>query len=264
MNRNYAKTKINWIDFSWNPWIGCTKVSAGCKFCYMLSIEIKAGRDPRIVRRTCPMTWNKPLYISEPSKIFTCSMSDFFHEEADEWRDEAWEIIKKTPRHQYLILTKRPERIKDCLPKNLSPEFYSHVWLGGTVENDDPKVINRIKLLQEVPCKIRFISFEPLLEDIKLEPSQLKDIHWGIIGGESGKFKDGTIPLFREAKPEWFRNLVNILKEADVAVWFKQAGTYLAHKYDMKGKGDKLDQIPPDLRIREFPKKWDINNAKDN
>jgi len=249
----FTMSKINWTDFSWNPWTGCSKVSAGCKFCYMNDIELGLGRDPKTVKRTGKATWEKPIKIKKPSIIFTCSMSDFFHQGADGWRNEAWELIKKTPHHTYLILTKRPERIKNNLPKDWCRENYKHVWLGTSVENNEPDVIDRIRILREIQCEVRFISFEPLLDDVKLEASQLEGIHWGIIGGESGKFKNGTIPQFREAKPEWFRNLVKTLKDAGVLVWFKQAGTYLARKNNMIGKGEELFQIPPDLRLRERP-----------
>lgn len=250
----YNKTHINWTELSWNPWTGCSKVSAGCKFCYMDNIEVKQGKDPRVIKKTTWKNFEKPLKIDTPSFIFTCSMSDFFHPDADKWRKEAWEIIKKTPHHRYQILTKRPERIKECLPDDWCQANYSHVWLGVSVENNEPNVIDRIRILIEVKCQVRFISFEPLLDDIKLEKHQLDGIHWGIIGGESGRYKDGVIPLFREAKPEWFRNLKNTLKNAGVLVWFKQAGTHLAHKHKMKGKGDELHQIPEDLRLRERPK----------
>ncbi|WP_412476974.1 DUF5131 family protein [Flavobacterium sp. TBRC 19031] len=249
----FNKTHINWTDLTWNPWTGCSKVSAGCKFCYMDNFEIKNGRNPKVVKRTSKLVFEKPLKVLTPSVIFTCSMSDFFHPDADEWRKEAWDIIRRTPHHTYQILTKRPERIKQCLPDDWCRENYRHVWLGVSVENNEPSVIDRIRVLIEVPCEIRFISFEPLLDDIKLEPNQLDGIHWGIIGGESGVFKDGKVPLFREAKPEWFRNLKNTLQKAGVLVWFKQAGTFLARKYKMKGKGDLLSQIPEDLRFRERP-----------
>ncbi|NDI98718.1 DUF5131 family protein [Flavobacterium sp. LaA7.5] len=248
----FNKTHINWTDLTWNPWTGCSKVSAGCKFCYIDNIEIQQGKDPKVVKRTSKWTFEKPLKVPTPSIFFTCSMSDFFHPAADEWRKEAWEIIRRTPHHRYQILTKRPERIRECLPDDWCQANYKHVWLGTSVENNDPKVIDRIRILREVPCEIRFISFEPLLDDVKLEKSQLEGIHWGIIGGESGKYVKGK-PQFREADPQWFRNLRDILKDAGVLVWFKQAGTYLAHKYKMKGKGDALYQIPSDLRLRERP-----------
>lgn len=244
-------SKINWTEDSWNPWSGCAKVSAGCKYCYMERFD----KDPKTVKKASYWSFNFPIIgkkKQEPSIIFTCSMSDFFHPDADQWRNEAWEIIRKTPNHIYQILTKRPERIKECLPVDWCREKYKHVWLGVSVENNDPKVIERIKILRDVKCEIRFISFEPLLEDLNILPDDLNGIHWAIIGGESGNYKNG-IPQFREAKPEWFRNLINTCKKASVLVWFKQAGTFLAKKHGMKGKGENLDQLPIDLRLRERP-----------
>lgn len=248
----YVKSKINWTEFTWNPWWGCNHVSSECDFCYIEDIMRKLGHDPKKVNRTSDKTFYKPLKLEEPTVIFTCSMSDFFHKQADKWRDKAWKVIKDTPRHTYQILTKRPERILECLPEDWG-EGYPNVWLGVSVGSNEPKAIRRINILKLIPVKIRFISFEPLIEDIKITSEKLKGIHWAIIGGESGRFKNGTIPQFREAKPEWFRSLRDICKEAGVLVWFKQAGTYLARKHGMSGKGERLDQIPPDLRIRERP-----------
>ncbi|WP_340075829.1 DUF5131 family protein [Leptobacterium sp. I13] len=249
--RDYSKTKINWSDFTWNPWWGCNHVSDECFFCYIDEIMKKLGYDPKKVNRTKPHTFNKPLKLKEPSIIFTCSMSDFFHKQADQWRSEAWDIIKKTPHHTYLILTKRPERILESLPEDWG-DGYPNVWLGVSVGSNEPKSIKRIDIIKLIPAKIRFISFEPLIEDIKISPKKLEGIHWAIIGGESGKVKDGK-PQYREAKPEWFRNLRDICKEAGVLVWFKQAGTFLARKHKMYGKGEALHQIPKDLQLRERP-----------
>src|ERR1700761_9152752 len=108
-------TGIQWTNKSWNPWQGCRKVSAGCKFCYMFREKEKYGQNgSRIVRSKT--TFTAPLKWKDPSLVFTCSWSDFFIEEADEWRQEAWDIIKATPHLTYQILTKRPERIGMCLP----------------------------------------------------------------------------------------------------------------------------------------------------
>lgn len=250
-NSGYQKTEINWTDFTWNPWWGCHKVSSECDFCYIDEIMKKLGHDPKKVKRTGPYTFEKPIKLKSPQFIFTGSMSDFFHKQADQWRDEAWDIIRKTPHHTYLILTKRPERVLECLPEDWG-EGYPNVWLGVSVGSNEPKSIRRIDILKLIPAKIKFISFEPLVEDLKITPEKLKGIHWAIIGGESGKYVNG-VPQFREAKPEWVRNLKDICKAAGVLVWFKQAGTYLAHKYNMKGKGELLNEIPEDLRLRERP-----------
>lgn len=247
----YNKSDINWTEFTWNPWWGCNHVSSECDFCYIDGIMQNMGYNPKKVVRTSPITFNKPLNLKEPEFIFTCSMGDFFHKQADLWRKDAWGIIRNTPQHTYQILTKRPERILECLPEDWA-EGYPNVWLGVSVGSNEPKSIRRIDIIKIVPSKIKFISFEPLIEDIKITPEKLKGIDWAIIGGESGKYKNG-IPQFREAKPEWFRNLRDVCKEAGTLVWFKQSGTFLAHKYKMRGKGDSLYQIPADLQLRERP-----------
>ncbi len=114
-------TIISWTHHTWNPWRGCTKISAGCKNCYMFTAQERYGNDPRIVLRT--KTWKDPLrwqrlaaaeHIRE--LVFTCSWSDWFHESADEWRDEAWALVKECPNLVFQILTKRPERIAEHLP----------------------------------------------------------------------------------------------------------------------------------------------------
>src|SRR3990172_778380 len=109
-------TGISWTDATYNPWYGCLKVSPGCKQCYMYRDMERYGKDPKVVTRAKPATFNSPLKWTEPQRVFTCSWSDYFIEQADEWRDEAWDIIRRTPHLTYQILTKRPENIFDRLP----------------------------------------------------------------------------------------------------------------------------------------------------
>ena len=106
---------ISWTEATWNPWMGCTKVSEGCDNCYMFREQRQYGNDPEVVRRS-KTKFRFPLTLKEPSLIFTCSWSDWFHVDADPWRDEAWEIVRATPQHTYQILTKRPGRILRHLP----------------------------------------------------------------------------------------------------------------------------------------------------
>lgn len=110
------KTGISWTNATWNPWQGCHKVSLGCRECYMFREKIRYGREPNVVVRSRPHTFNLPLRLKTPQRVFTCSWSDFFIEEADPWRDEAWEIIRRTPHLTYQIVTKRPERMAGRLP----------------------------------------------------------------------------------------------------------------------------------------------------
>ena len=108
-------TTIAWCDCTWNPWQGCRHVSPGCDHCYMYTWMRRWGWDPTVVRRS-KTTFRDPLRWHEPRRIFTCSLSDFFIQDADLWRPEAWEIIRQTPQHTYLILTKRPQLIRARLP----------------------------------------------------------------------------------------------------------------------------------------------------
>lgn len=192
---------IEWTDATWNPWRGCRKVSPGCKHCYMFRDQERYGRDPRMV--------------------FTCSWSDWFIEEADTWRDEGWNIIKRTPHLTYQILTKRPERILDHLPTDWG-DGYLNVWLGTSVENQE-YADRRIPLLLEVPAVVRFLSCEPLLGpiDFRKVPGFNRvglDLSnwWVIAGGESG-----YPGHFRPAELDWFRSLLDQCKTAGVPFFLK-------------------------------------------
>jgi protein gp37 len=177
-------TPIGWTDATWNPWIGCEHVSTGCDNCYMFSDMRRYGQNPEVVRRTMSATFNAPLKWvrknSEIQRVFTCSWSDFFITDADEWRSEAWEIIRRTPQLTYQILTKRPVLIQRRLPADWG-EGWPNCWLGVTMESRD--YLERLNVLRRVPAAIRFASFEPVQEN--LGDIDLTGIHWAIIGGES-------------------------------------------------------------------------------
>lgn len=242
---------IEWTDATWNPWHGCRKVSAGCKHCYMYRDKTRYGQDPRIVQRS-KTKFEDPLRWKEPARVFTCSWSDFFIEEADGWRDEAWDIIRRTPHLTYQILTKRPENIFARLPEDWG-EGYPNVWLGVSAENQEMANL-RVGRLMSLPARIRFVSAEPLLSRITLKDIQpfkeqggpaniyvnaLRNthgferggnktglrmigkgsIHWVIVGGESG-------PEAREMAPAWAEWLIVECYEADVPVFLKQLGGY--------------------------------------
>lgn len=245
-------TAIEWTQATWNPWVGCRKVSQGCKHCYMFRDQERFGQDPTKVRQTAPATFRAPLKWKEPKLIFTCSWSDFFIEEADAWRPEAWKLIRKTPHHTYQILTKRPERILECLPADWG-DGYPNVWIGVTVE-DQAAADKRIPLLLEVPAVVRFLSCEPLLGAVDLNTAMpypgtnypgvyyalsgawwpalgdadaeyaervtdMPKIDWVIAGGESG-------PNARPMHPDWARALRDQCKAAGVAFFFKQWGVW--------------------------------------
>lgn len=206
------KSAIEWTDATWNPWHGCHKVSQGCKNCYMFREKGMYGQNPNVVVRS-KTTFNAPLKWKDPRKIFTCSWSDWFIEEADEWRGEAYEIIRNTLRHTYQILTKRIERAEGMFPD----ELYN-VWLGVSVE--DRKNKDRIDGLRQIPAALRFLSIEPLIEDIG--ELDLTGIQWVIVGGESG-------PGARPMAPEWARSVRDQCQAAGVAFLFKQWGEWSPH-----------------------------------
>jgi protein gp37 len=213
-----AISAIEWTEATWNPWHGCAKVSPGCAHCYMYRDKKRYGQDPSVVLRS-KSTFNEPTKWVEPRLIFTCSWSDFFIEEADAWREEAWEIIRLTPQHTYQILTKRPLRIASHLPTRWP---LPNVWLGVSVEN--PRFFWRIESLRSVPAKVRFLSLEPLLAPMPSLP--LEGISWVIVGGESG-------PDCRPMKAEWVREIRDQCAQAHVPFFFKQWG---GARKDLKGR----------------------------
>lgn len=203
---------IEWTEATWNPWYGCTKVSPGCAHCYMFREMRQYGRDPEVVQRS-KTKFRDPLRWNEPKTVFTCSWSDWFHEAADQWRDEAWEVIRQTPQHTYQILTKRPERIAGQLPWGDYGDPWPNVWLGVSVESQ--RWVTRVRILATIPATVRFVSAEPLLGRIAALP--LGGIHWLIAGGESG-------PGHRPTDIEWLRSLRDQCRVSGTAFFLKQLG----------------------------------------
>lgn len=231
------ETSISWAEATWNPWRGCTRVSAGCDGCYMFRDQRRYGRDPEVVVRAAPGTFNAPLSKkwAEPRIVFTCSWSDWFHVTADPWRDEAWDIIRRTPQHTYMILTKRPGRIHRCLPDDWG-DGWPNVWLGVSIET--ARFNHRADQLRRTPAALRFLSCEPLLGSLyprplastsgarpdrsaddaagggrptrEPSPLDLSGIGLVIVGGESGPRKPSAgsdIPPARPMHPAWARQI---------------------------------------------------------
>lgn len=227
-----AETQIEWTDATWNPVAGCSVITSGCTHCYAMEmakrleamgIEKYTGLTRKTGRRA---VWNgivredhKALMIPykwrKPRKIFVNSMSDLFHEQvSDSFILDVWEVMRETPRHNYQILTKRPERMAQII-RNKIGEILPNVWLGTSIENDS--VVGRITHLRNTPAAIRFISFEPLLGAVGAV--DLQDIHWAIIGGESGKYA-------RPIREEWIDEIYGQCLVANTAFFFKQWGTW--------------------------------------
>lgn len=254
------KTKIQWTDATWNPFYGCRKVSAECKFCYMYRDQERYGRNPSAIVKS-KTTFDKPLSWKEPKLIFTCSWSDWFIEEADEWREELWKIIKSTPQHTYQILTKRPERIQKCLPADWG-QGYSNVWLGVSLGTNEG--LEHCKILGKIPAAVKFISAEPLLEDLTGLSEALHEykFDWCIIGGESGNNKGKY--RFRECKLEWISNIIDACRNYGVNVFVKQLGTFLGQAMGLKDNhGGEINEWPIELQIREFPNGYYSNETED-
>jgi protein gp37 len=229
MDKNRS-TGIEWTEHTWNPFVGCTIHTAGCTNCYAMRTALRlqefgvesydgvvkvVGRQPvwtGRVNRATMAAFVKPLKIKKPSLIFVNSMSDFFHESAkDQWRNEALDIMANT-KHQYQVLTKRPEQIAPYLARTKAT-FTDNVWIGVTVERAD--VVHRIDTLRSVPAAIRFLSVEPLIAPVG--PMDLNGIHWVILGGESG-------PGARPMAANWARDVRDQCKAQRVPLFFKQWG----------------------------------------
>lgn len=213
------QTKIEWTDSTWNPSVGCNKISSGCKNCYaeimakrlqaMGSREYKNGFEFKHI----PERLLIPYKTKKPTKFFVNSMSDLFHEKMPfEFLDKVFEVIKATHHHQYQILTKREKILKEYFSSRKVPD---NVWLGVTVENS--KVKNRIDILRDIDARIRFLSIEPLIDDVGL--LNLTNIHWVIVGGESGN-------KARPMKTEWALNIQQQCFDQNVSFFFKQWGTW--------------------------------------
>jgi protein gp37 len=212
-------TKIEWTEKVWNPSIGCSKVSPGCKFCYaevfakrLQAMGLKEYKDG-FKFKILPDRLEEPLKIKKPTKFFVNSMSDLFHEEMPfEYLDEIFDIIRRTPQHTYQILTKRAKRMYEYFSERDVPQ---NVWLGVSVENATYK--NRIEYLRKINATIRFISFEPLISSVG--ELDLTGIHWAIVGGESGK---KARPMLKK----WVEEIFIQCKKQNVAFFFKQWGTW--------------------------------------
>lgn len=247
-------SNIQWTDATWNIARGCTKVDADCKYCYMYRDSLNETRYvPDEVVRT-KTVFSLPNRLKEPCRIFTSSLTDFFHPAIDNYREEAWNIIRYNPHHTFQILTKRPERINRCLPGDWNePERFSHVWLGTSVGSND----SRQRIQQLLDCEhsgIRFLSLEPLHGpiDLNYDVSDLIRLQWVIIGGESGNEKGKY--RYRPCKLEWIESIIREVGPTS-AVFVKQLGTHLAKELKLIDRhGGDIDEWPEHLRIRQFPR----------
>lgn len=240
-------SKIEWTDHTFNPWMGCQKVSPGCDHCYAEALmDTRYGKvqwGPRGTRvRTAPSNWRKPLQWNKAARqsgtrprVFCASLADVFDNKApDGARDDLFALIRQTQELDWLLLTKRPENIAKMLPADWS-DGYANVWLGTTCE-DQTNYDRRWPILRSIPAAIHFISYEPAIGPLRLHngPDQPD---WLICGGESG-------PGARFMLPAWAVDIRNDCERAGVYFFMKQ----------MTGK----KPIPEYLMRREFPRSAEI------
>jgi protein gp37 len=243
-----AETSIEWTDATWNPVAGCSVISPGCSNCYAMrmaarleamSVEKYSGLTRRSGGRA---VWSgkvrldenslgSPRLWSRPRRIFVNSMSDLFHEAVPaEFVKRVWRVMAETPWHSYQISTKRPVRMAEITSKLL---VLNNMWLGTSVENAD--YLDRIDDLRRVPAAVRFISFEPLLGSVA--GADLKDIHWAIVGGESG-------PRARPMLELWVDEIEAICRRNGTAFFFKQWGGKNKKATGRSYRGTTYDELP--------------------
>jgi protein gp37 len=213
-----TRTSIEWTEQTWNPTVGCSKISAGCAHCYaeVMARRLKAmgvkGYENGFKLTLLPERLEDPLSRRVSTLYFVNSMSDLFHEEIpDGYIQQVLTTIHRCPQHTFQILTKRAKRMAEFFQRQVPPR---NAWLGVTVENRG-EGLPRIDYLRATYAHVRFISVEPLLEDLGV--LDLSDIHWVIVGGESG-------PKARPMRREWVLSVKNHCDEQGAAFFFKQWG----------------------------------------
>lgn len=230
-------SSIEWTEVTWNPVTGCYKLSQGCKHCYAerMANRLVAMGSARYAKGFEPaMHWDlvdQPRRWKKPRTVFVNSMSDLFQVDVSaEFIAAVFKTMAETPQHTYQVLTKRSDRLLELAPHLPWPE---NVWMGVSVE--DERVVQRVRDLQQVPAKVRFLSCEPLIGPLGRLP--LKGIHWMIVGGESG-------PGARPMKAEWVENLHAQARAAKVAFFFKQWGGVRKHITGRQLHGRTWDEMP--------------------
>ena len=243
-----AETSIEWTDATWNPVAGCTILTAGCTNCYAMRMaaRLQAMAVPKYAGLTrksgerhiwtgavtldeaaldTPRAWRKPRLI------FVNSMSDLFQEAVPiDFIRLVWDTMAVTPQHTYQILTKRPDRMAAITP---DLQLLPNVWLGTSVEN--AAVLDRLDDLRAVPAAVRFVSFEPLIGTVA--GGDLRDIHWAIVGGESG-------PRARPMLGDWVDEIHVMAEDAGAAFFFKQWGGRNKKAAGRAYRGRHWDDLP--------------------
>ena len=239
-----AQSTIEWTELTWNPTTGCTKISAGCKFCYaeimsrrLKSMGIKKYQDGFKVRThedqlAIPYKWKRSKII------FVNSMSDLFHENIPlSFIKKVFEVMNDNPQHVFQVLTKRSERLKEI---HSELKWTHNIWMGVSIE--DEKVCHRIGDLVSTNARVKFLSCEPLIGE--LSNMNLSQIDWVIVGGESGHRP-------RPMKTEWVLDIQKQCNESDVAFFFKQWGGFNKKKNGRELNGKIYDKMP-EIELQQY------------
>jgi protein gp37 len=237
-----GNSKIEWTDATWNPVRGCTKISPGCKHCYAETFAerfrgvkghpYEQGFDLRLA----PEKLTEPFAWRSPKLVFVNSMSDLFQDGvSDEYTEAVSQVMATANWHTYQVLTKRSERLRDLLSTKLQfAAQRENIWWGVSVE-DRKYGLPRIEHLRQAPAKVRFLSIEPLLEDVGA--INLSGISWVIVGGESG-------PGARPMKREWVVSIRRQCRAYGVPFFFKQWGGVRKVKHGRELDGRTYDEYP--------------------
>lgn len=239
-----AQSSIEWTEMTWNPVTGCTKISAGCKYCYaevmakrLQAMGVEKYKDAFKLRMhedalQIPYTWKKQKIV------FVNSMSDLFHKDVPiEFIKSVFKVMNENPQHTFQVLTKRADRL---LRVHRELNWTHNIWMGVSVE--DERVMNRIDLLSQINARTKFLSCEPLIG--ALPNMNLQNIDWVIVGGESG----------RKARPmdeDWVLDIMDQCKQANVAFFFKQWGGTNKKKTGRLLNGRTYDEMP-DFNVEEL------------
>lgn len=269
-----ADTLISWADDTFNPWWGCTRVSPGCTNCYAERLAtvrrklpvwgVDAERKPMSAAHwRLPEKWNREAEAAgQRRRVFCASMADVFELLPErnvhasvvvaEARTRLWALIERTPWLDWLLLTKRPENVRQLVPWGSA--WPRNVWLGTTVEDNVRR--ERLNVLREIPARVRFCSYEPAVEGVNFNLGWLKGIHWLIIGGESG-------PGARPFDVSWARFAIRAALDQGTIPFVKQLGArplwgpfdspQLATARSVDGKWGTPSEWPEDLRVQGWP-----------
>lgn len=235
-------SKIEWTENTWNPVTGCSKISEGCQHCYAerLAIRLQAMGNPKYNNgfhvTLHPESLEDPMKWKKPSMIFVNSMSDLFHKDVPyEYIHQVFDVMNAATQHTFQILTKRADRLQEIAS---SLQWSRNIWMGVSVENDKQK--ERIDSLRTVPASVRFISFEPLISPVG--NMNLAEIHWAIVGGESG-------PMARPMQEDWVLEIKEQCSQQNVLFYFKQWGGTRKKTRGRVLMGKTWDDMPETINI---------------